>query len=96
MAMTRDQIEAILKRSEAKAGKDGDFTLPEGSSVTLHVAHDGASLAFAKLESLRFEGELIYGRNPKQTIAIVISDVFAVQLEGGTEKSRRPAGFAAV
>lgn len=94
--MTRDQIEAILKSTGAKAGKEGDFTLPEGSSVTLHVAHDGASLAFAKLESVKFEGELIYGKNPKQTIAIVVSDVFAMQLEGGNDKARRPAGFAAV
>ncbi|MBX3231591.1 MAG: hypothetical protein KIT84_23815 [Labilithrix sp.] len=93
--MTRDQIEAILKSSGAKSDKDG-FSLPEGSSVTLHVAHDGASLAFQKLENVKFDGELIYGKNPKQTIAIVTSDVFAVALEGGNDKARRPAGFAAV
>jgi hypothetical protein len=93
--MTRDQIEAILKTSGAKAGKD-EYTLPEGASVTFHVAHAGGSLSFAKLESVKFEGELIYGKNPKQTVAIVVSDVFAVALEGGNEKARRPAGFAAV
>lgn len=93
--MTREQIEAILKSGQAKADKEG-HTLPEGSSVTFHVAHDGASLAFAKLETVRFEGELIFAKSPKQTVAIVISDVFAVALEGGTEKARRPAGFAAV
>lgn len=93
--MTRDQIEAILKSSGAKSDKDG-YALPEGSSVTLHIAHDGASLAFQKLESVKFEGELIYAKNVKQTVAIVTSDVFAIALEGGNEKARRPAGFASV
>jgi len=94
--MTRDQIEAILKSSGAKADKDNGYTLPEGSSVTLHLAHDGASLAFQKLENVKFEGDLIFAKNVKQTVAIVTSDVFAVALEGGNEKARRPAGFASV
>lgn len=92
--MTRDQIESILKSSGAKADKENGFALPEGSSVTLHVAHDGASLAFGKLEVVKFDGELIFAKNVKQSVALVISDVFAVALEGGNEKARRPAGFA--
>ena len=93
--MTRDQIEAILKTSQAKQDKEQGYALPEGSNVTFHVAHDGASLAFAKLESVKFDGELIYAKNPKQTVAIVISDVFAVSVEGGGAQARRPAGFSA-
>ena len=92
--MTRDQIQAILKSSGAKEEK-GDFVLPEGSSLTLHVAHDGASLTFQKIEALKFEGDLIYGRNVKATVAVVVTDIFGIMLEGGTEKSRRPAGFTA-
>jgi hypothetical protein len=92
--MTRDQIEAILKASQAKHDKDG-YALPEGSNVTFHVAHDGASLAFQKLDSVKFDGELIYGKSQKQTVAIVVSDVFAVSVEGGGAQARRPAGFSA-
>jgi hypothetical protein len=93
--MTREQIEAILKNGQAKLDKETGHTLPEGSSVTFHVAHDGASLAFTKLEVVKFDGELLYAKNAKQTIAIVISDVFAVALEGAAGQQRRPAGFAA-
>lgn len=91
--MTREQIQVILKSGHATMDKDG-HTLPEGSSVTFHVAHSGGSLSFAKLETVRFDGELIFAKSAKQTVAIVMSDVFAVALEGGTEKARRPAGFA--
>lgn len=92
--MTRDQIQAILKSSGAKEEK-GEYVLPEGSSLTLHAAHDGSSLTFQKIESLRFEGDILYGRNPKATVAVVATDIFGIMLEGGTEKARRPAGFSA-
>lgn len=94
--MTREQIEAILKNSQAKSDKENGYALPEGSNVTFHVAHDGASLAFAKLETVKFDGELVYAKNAKQTVVIVVSDVFAVALEGASgQQQRRPAGFSA-
>ena len=43
--MTREQIESILKSAQGKQEKDGAYTLPEGASLSLHVAHDGASMA---------------------------------------------------
>lgn len=93
--MTRNEIEAILKSSGAKQDKEGGFALPDGSNLTIHVAHDGASLSFGKLESVRFDGELLYARSAKQTIAIVVSDVFAVAIDGASGQARRPAGFSA-
>lgn len=90
--MTREQIEVILKGTQAKQDKDG-WTFPEGSNVTFHVAHDGASVAFSKVESIRFEGELLLGKSVKQTVALVVSDVFAVATEGAMGTPRRPAGF---
>lgn len=92
--MTREQIEAILKTSQAKQDKDGSYNVPEGGNVTVHVAHDGATLQVPKVESLRFDGDLLYARSSKQTTAIVTSDVFAVSIEGaGGQPARRPAGF---
>lgn len=92
--MTRDQFEAILKNAGAKTDKEGGHSLSDGSSLAVHVAHDGANLAFTKVEHLRFDGDLVYARSAKQTIAIVTSDVFAVIVEGaGGQSVRRPAGF---
>jgi hypothetical protein len=93
--MTRDQIEQVLKSSQAKSDKENGHVLPEGSTITFHVAHDGASLTFQKLESVKFDGDLLFAKSAKQTFVLVISDVFAVAVEGGGGQARRPAGFSA-
>lgn len=92
--MTREQIEVILKSAQAKQDKDGAHALPEGSNVTFHVSHDGASVTVQKIESVKFDGELVFAKSAKQTVALVTSDVFAVGVEGvGGAPARRPAGF---
>jgi hypothetical protein len=92
--MTREQIEVILKSAQAKNDKEGGHTLPEGSNVTFHVSHDGASVTLQRIETIRFDGELVFAKSPKQTVALVTSDVFAVAVEGvGGAPARRPAGF---
>lgn len=92
--MTREQIESILKNSQAKQDKEGAYALPEGGSVSLHVAHDGASISVQKVESLRFDGDLVYAKSSKMTVAVVGSDVFAITVEGAAgTPARRPAGF---
>jgi len=93
--MTREQIESILKSSQAKLDKENGWVLPDGSNVTLHVAHDGASLSFQKLDAVKFDGELLYAKSLKQNIAIAVADVFAVAVEGASGQARRPAGFSA-
>jgi hypothetical protein len=91
--MTREQIESILKSAGAKSDKEG-LSFPEGSNVTFHVAHDGASLSFQKIENVRFDGELVYAKSAKQSLALAITDVFAIAVEGsGGQPVRRPAGF---
>ena len=94
--MTGEHIDAILKVAGAKSEKDGWASLPEGSTITLHVAHDGAGMTVSRIEALRQDGELVYARNPKRELfALVRSDVFAVALEGepAAGKVARRAGF---
>jgi hypothetical protein len=91
--MTREQIEAILKTAGAKTDKEG-HSFPEGSNVTFHVAHDGASLSFQKIEHVRFEADLVYAKSSTQSLALAFADVFAVAVEGASgQTARRPAGF---
>ena len=91
--MTREQIETILKNAGAKSDKEGQ-SFPEGSNVTFHVAHAGASLSFQKIENVRFDGELVYLKSTKQSLALAFADVFAVAVEGASgQTARRPAGF---
>ncbi|HLK37754.1 MAG TPA: hypothetical protein VKU41_13430 [Polyangiaceae bacterium] len=95
-AMTGDHLDAILRMAGAKTDKEGWVLLPEGNTMTLHVAHEGASMAVARIDSLKVDGELVFARNPKRELfALVRSDVFAVALEGEATagKAVRRAGF---
>jgi hypothetical protein len=94
--MTGDHLDAVLKVAGAKTEKDGWAALPDGNLMTLHVAHDGASMTVSRIEAVRQDGELVYARNPKREIFVVVrSDVFAVALEGEATAGKvvRRAGF---
>ena len=95
--MTPEHFDAILKNAQAKSDgeKNGFMALPEGTTLTLYVAHDGASLAVPKVESVRSDGELVYAKtSKKETFTLVRGDVFAVSMEGGAGGSpARRAGF---
>lgn len=92
--MTQEQLEAVLKQLSAKLDKEGWWQTPEGCLLTLHVAHDGASLAATRIDALRVDGELVTARTPRrETHCFAREDVFAVASDGGGgEKGRRP-GF---
>jgi hypothetical protein len=94
--MTGDHLDAILKTAGAKGEKDGWTVLPDGTAITLHVAHDGASMTVSRIDAIRQDGDLIFARNPKRELfAVVRSDVFAVALEGEANAGKvvRRAGF---
>jgi hypothetical protein len=94
--MTGDHLEAILKVAGAKGDREGWASLPDGSTMTFHVAHDGAAMTVPRIEAVRQEGELVYARNSKRELFVVVrTDVFAVALEGegSAGKVVRRAGF---
>ena len=94
--MTSDHLDAILKVGGAKSEKDGWLALPEGALMTLHVAHDGASMTVPRVEAVRNEGELVYARNSRRELFVVVrTDVFAAAFEGEPAAGRvvRRAGF---
>jgi hypothetical protein len=94
--MTGDHLDAILKMAGGKGDKEGWVNLPEACTMSLHVAHDGASMTVSRVESIRQDGDLVYARNPKREIyALVRSDIFAIALEGEGSAGRtlRRAGF---
>jgi hypothetical protein len=94
--MTGEHLDTILKLAGAKSDKEGWLSLPEGSTMSLHVAHDGASMTVSRIEALRQDGELVYARNPKRELFVVVrTDVFAAALETDSiaGKVARRAGF---
>ena len=94
--MTGEHLEAILKVAGTKPDKDGWASLPEGTTLTLHVAHDGTGMTISRIEAIRQDGELLFARNPKRELfAVVRSDVFAIAMDGeaAAGKVARRAGF---
>ena len=90
--MTPAELESTLKALEVTA-KAGVYAVPDGASLTLHVAHSGASLAVTRVERLRIEGDLVVAQSPKAALACRLADLFAVGREGTGPEGRRPAGF---
>ena len=94
--MTGDHLEAILKVAGAKSEKDGWQTLPEGTTLTLHIAHDGAGMTVSRIEAIKQDGELVFARNPKRELyALARVDVYAIAFDGEATAGKvvRRAGF---
>jgi hypothetical protein len=93
--MTGEHLDTILKNAGAKTEKDGFAGLPDGTSMTLYIAHDGVSLTVSRVEGLKVEGELVHARTAKgERYAIGRSDLFAVAIDGAaTGAPVRRAGF---
>jgi hypothetical protein len=94
--MTGEHLEAILKNAQAKGEKDGFAVLPDGTSMTLYVAHDGVSLTISRAEAIRVEGDLVHARTAKgERYSIARGDLFAVAIDGATSGGApvRRAGF---
>lgn len=93
--MTEEMLKAVLETAQAKSDKDGWASLPEGRSLTLYAAHNGASLTVTKVEAIRVSHGILRARSAKgQTFLLALDDVFAAALDGGSETaSGRKAGF---
>lgn len=96
--MTPEHLLTVLKQANAKSepgDKTGWDVLPEGTTLTLYVAHAGVNLNVNRVEGLRQEGELLYARTAKKDMFCVArADVFAVGIEGNVSGvPARRAGF---
>ena len=40
--------------------------------MTLHVAHDGASMTVPRIDAVKQDGELVYARNPRRELFVVV------------------------
>lgn len=87
--MTHEELGAILKAAGAKAGTDGYHTLPDGATLTLYVAKDGASLNITKVEGVKLEGELVVALTKRETFYVGRADVFGASFE--PQKPSQPA-----
>ena len=95
MVMTSDMFNTVLAKAEATTAKRGPATLPDGKTLTLYVANNGASMSVGNLIATRLVGDVVEARNKKGELYLfALVDVYAASIrsEGDGDASRK-AGF---
>ena len=91
--MTEEHLQALLAAAEAKKEERG-HSLPEGRSLTLYVASNGANLTVSRISTVRVDKGLIHARTIKgEYFVIALVDCYAGSLEAPPSGARK-AGFA--
>jgi hypothetical protein len=92
--MVGDSLSTILEKANAKADKNGLSVLPEGTTATLYVSHNGVGLTVSRVDGVKVEKGLLHARTTKrETYVLELGDVFAVAFEGVQGTPTRRAGF---
>lgn len=93
--MTEEMFHAIVGKADCKKSSDGRLSLPEGSTMTLYLAHDGTQLQVSRVTSLQQTGDVVETQNTKgETFLLSLADLFAASIVGeGTDGAGRKAGF---
>ena len=93
--MTADMYQALIARAGCDKDEDGGATLPAGRTMTLYLAHDGASLSIAKVVSLSLADGVVETRDARgETFLVSLQDLFAASISSDdTRGSGRKAGF---
>lgn len=61
--------------------------------MTLHLAHDGATLTIGRISAVRCDGKLVYAKSTQgEQYVVSLDDVFAGSVEGPKDVARK-AGF---
>jgi hypothetical protein len=91
--MTPEHLTALLQAASATSDAEGWQHPAERRSLTLHLAHDGATLTISRISGLRLEGKLVFAKSPQgEQYVVSIDDVFAGSIEGPKDVGRK-AGF---
>ena len=91
--MTQDHLSALYAAAEAKKGEDGWMILPDGRSITLYVAADGATLTVSRVQALRLEGQLVHAKTHKgEHYIVALEDAYAGSVDAPSGVAKK-AGF---
>lgn len=91
--MTEEQLNALLVATEAKKDDRG-FQQPGGErTLTLYLAHDGASLSVSKVEGVKLEQGLLHARTTRgELYLLALSDVYVAAVDTMTP-AKKKTGF---
>jgi hypothetical protein len=93
-AMTEEMLRTIIEVAGSELDKAGTASLPERHLLTLHMAHDGASLSIGRLVRLSLRGEVLTAEDDKGELFVAsLSDAYAATISAPSGGSARKAGF---
>jgi hypothetical protein len=91
--MTQDHLSALYTAAEAKKGEEGWLILPDGRSLTLYVAADGATLTVSRIQTLRLDGQLLHAKTNKgEHYIVALEDAYAGSVDAPSGVAKK-AGF---
>jgi hypothetical protein len=93
--MTFTSLQQALAALGLPTDKDGAYLAPEGGTLGLHAAHDGAHMAIARIERIQLtDGMLVASTQKKETYVVPQAAVFAVATDASNSGTgRQRAGF---
>lgn len=93
--MTGEMFQKVLAKAEASGSAAEGASLPDGRTLTLYVASNGASMTVADVVALRLDDGVVEAENKKGVCHFVaVEDVFAASIKSeGDGKASRKAGF---
>ena len=92
--MTTKLLDAVVAEAGSSFDKKGAAALPEQTTITLHVAHDGAALTVARVVTLTVQGDIVTAEDDKgERFVLAVGDVFAATVAAAAGSAARKAGF---
>jgi len=95
--MTEEMFHAVLDKAGCSKGDGARMELPEGSTMTLYLAHEGTQLQVSRVTALIQNGDIVQTETAKgETFLLALEDLFAASILGGDGKDGSPgrkAGF---
>ena len=92
--MTAEMLKTVLDTAGAKLDEQGVAVLPERHTLSLYLAHDGASLTITRVVRVALHGEVLQAEDDKGELFVAhIGDAFAVSVAVPAGASTRKAGF---
>jgi hypothetical protein len=91
--MTPEHLSALLQVAATTTDAEGWEHTADGRSMTLHLAHDGASVTISRICAIRSEAKLVFLKsNQGEQYVVARDDLFAGSVEGPKDLGRK-AGF---
>ena len=92
--MTTKLLDAVVAQAGSSFDKKGIAALPEQTTITLHVAHDGVALTVARVVTLTVQGDILTTEDDKgDRYVVALGDVFAATVAAAAGSASRKAGF---